>query len=146
MNTRVNDKNPGLVWGARILISGVFIANLTAAVPFTLHPERFMHGFELAGLPGQVAIRSLGILFLMWNATFPPVILYPYRYRMLFSVMLIQQAIGLIGESYMWVTLPAVHANLSATGLRFILFDSIGLAALLIAYLITRKSQTQSIG
>ena len=67
------------IWWARIFVSGVFIANLSAAIPFILFPDRFTHGFELSGVPGEVSVRSIGILFLMWNATYPPVILRPDR-------------------------------------------------------------------
>ena len=129
----------GKVWGTRALILSVFIANLSAAIPFILQPERFAAGFEMSGIAGEVSVRGMGILFLMWNATFPPVILRPDRYRVLFSVMLAQQIIGLLGETLMCASLPAGHATLQATGMRFILFDGIGLALLISAFLLSRK-------
>ena len=131
----------GKVWGARALILSVFIANLSAAIPFILQPERFAAGFEMSGIAGEVSVRGMGILFLMWNATFPPVILRPDRYRVLFSVMLAQQIIGLLGETMMWVSIPAGFATLQATGLRFILFDGVGLALLISAFILSRKHQ-----
>ncbi|TFH36601.1 MAG: hypothetical protein E4G99_04560 [Anaerolineales bacterium] len=130
------------LWSARGLILSVFCANLTAAIPFIINPERFLPGFELSGLSGEVSVRGLGIVFLMWNATFPPVIFRPDRYRVLFSVMLAQQVIGLLGEILIWLTLPAGHAALQTTGLRFILFDGLGLLALLVAFLLTRSHQS----
>jgi len=45
-------------------------------------------------------------------------------------VLLVQQAIGLAGETWMWLTLPAGHAALWTTGLRFIAFDGAGLAGM----------------
>ena len=128
------------IWGARTLIAAVFIANLSAALPFILNPERFTHGFEISGIPGEVSVRGLGVLFLMWNATYPPVIARPGRFRMLFSVMLVQQVIGLLGETLMWWSLPAGYATLQATGMRFILFDGIGLVLLFVAFFLSRKN------
>jgi hypothetical protein len=45
-------------------------------------------------------------------------------------VLLVQQAIGLAGETWMWLTLPAGHAALWTTGLRFIAFDGAGLVGM----------------
>jgi hypothetical protein len=121
-------------WIARLRISGVLIANLTAAIPFILHPERFIGGFELNGLPGEISVRGLGLAFLMWNATYPPIIFQPQRFRTLFFVVLAQQIIGLVGETMIWFSLPAGHAALRTTGLRFIFFDGFGLVALILAF------------
>jgi hypothetical protein len=127
------------IWLARIFVSGVFIANLSAAIPFVLYPERFVHSFELNGIPGEVSVRGMGILFLMWNATYPPVIIHPNRYRVLFGVMLLQQVIGLIGESMMWAALPSNHTALGLTGFRFMRFDFYGLIVLLLAFFISQS-------
>jgi hypothetical protein len=129
------------IWGARVLVSSVFIANLSAAIPFILRPERFISGFELAGIPGEVSVRGLGILFLMWNATYPPLMYRPERFRLLFQVALAQQIIGLVGETSMWLSLPAGNSSLAATGLRFILFDGFGLIALLIAFILSQHRE-----
>lgn len=128
------------IWVARALVSAVFIANLTAAVPFMLHPERYAASFEMSAVPGEVFVRSLGILFLMWNAAYPPVILAPHRQRTLLGVLLAMQIIGLAGETWMVLTLPEGHAALAASGLRFILFDASGFAALTAAALLTRQA------
>jgi len=127
------------IWTARTLIGLVFIANLTAAVPFVLHPGRYAPGFEMSGVPGDVFVRSLGILFLMWNAGYPPAIYAPHRQRTLLLVLIAMQIIGLLGESWMALTLPAGHDALLRSGLRFILFDGAGLVFLLAAMLLTRK-------
>lgn len=132
-------KDSQKLWTARLLVTLVFAANLSAAIPFILSPDRYAPGFELSGTPGGIMVRSMGILFLMWNSTFPPVILHPDRYRVLFSVILVQQILGLAGEMAMWVSLPAAHSLLRSTGTRFILFDGFGLLALGLAFLISRK-------
>lgn len=134
---------PYKIWWTRALVTGVLIANLTAAIPFILFPERFTHGFEMDGIPGQVFVRSLGILFLMWNATFPPVILDPSRYRVLFGVMLVQQLIGLLGETVMLLNLPPGYGALRITAFRFILFDGSGFIALLVGFLLSRPVSSQ---
>ena len=141
MTSMMNSSRSRKIWGARILVASVFIANLTAAIPFILFPDRFAHGFEITGIPGEVSVRGLGILFLMWNATYPPVVLFPDRYRVLFTVMLVQQIIGLLGETAMWLTLPSIHTALRATGARFILFDGVGLIFLLFAFYLSSKNQ-----
>ena len=79
-------------------------------------------------------VRGVGILFLMWNATYPPVIWHPRRRRALFTVILVQQTIGVVGETWLWAMLPTGHDVLRATGLRFILFDAAGLALMGMAF------------
>ena len=115
------------LWLARLVVGTVFFFNVTCALAFIARPDRYAPGFEVSGIPGQVLVRGIGILFLMWNATYPPVLVRPDRHRTLFAVLLAQQAIGLAGETWMWLTLPAGHAALWATGLRFIAFDGAGL-------------------
>jgi len=92
----------------------------------------------VSGVPGRVFVQGLGILFLMWNATYPPVILHPDRQRLLFRIVLAQQLIGLVGEAWVWLSLPAGHEALRAAGFRFIAFDGGGLLALAAAYALSR--------
>jgi hypothetical protein len=112
----------------------VFFFNVTCALAFIARPGLYAPGFEVGGVAGQVIVRGFGILFLMWNATYPPVLLRPDRERTLFAVILAQQAIGLMGETWMWLTLPPGHAALRRTGLRFIFFDGAGLLAMSVAF------------
>jgi hypothetical protein len=121
-------------WFARIVLGVVLGLNLTCALAFVLRPGEYAPGFELAGAAGDMAVRGFGILFLMWNATYPLVILYPVRQRALFAVVLVQQAIGLAGETWLLAGLPAGHTALRDTGLRFIAFDASGLLLMLAAY------------
>ncbi|MFV9675087.1 MAG: hypothetical protein ACNYZI_06875 [Anaerolineales bacterium] len=135
-------KDDRTLWLARITVGAVFLMNVSCALAFILQPELYSPGFEVAGVPGMVYVQGLGILFLMWNATYPLVIFHPIRYRALFVVVLIQQAIGFAGETWLWLTLPAGHSPLRATGLRFIIFDGIGLITMAGAYWLLRKSKT----
>ena len=135
-------KDDRTLWLARITVGAVFLMNVSCALAFILQPESYSPGFEVAGVPGRIYVQGLGILFLMWNATYPLVIFHPIRYRALFVVVLIQQAIGFAGETWLWLTLPAGHSPLRATGLRFIIFDGIGLITMAEAYWLLRKSKT----
>lgn len=123
-------------WVARITVAAVFAVNVQCALAFALTPERYSAGFELGGVPGAAAVRGLGIAFLMWNATYPLVIWQPDRYRALFAVVLAQQTIGLIGETWLLGTLPAGHDTLAASITRFIAFDGAGLLVMGAAYLL----------
>lgn len=122
------------LWLARGALLAVLTWNLSAAIPYIVHPADYVAAFELSGAPGEVAVRGFGLLFLMWAVPFIPAILHPARNRAAFACVLAMQVIGLIGESLMLVTLPAGHATLRATGLRFIMFDGAGLIILLVAY------------
>ena len=119
---------------ARAVVGLVFFFNVTCAIPFIAWPDRYAPGFEVSGVPGQALVQGMGILFLMWNATYPPVLVRPEHNHTLFLVILAQQAIGLAGETWMWVALPAGHAALRATGLRIIAFDGAGLVGMGLVY------------
>ena len=123
---------------ARAALLVVLLANMSAAIPYLIRPADYVAAYELTGVPGEVAVRGFGLLFLMWAVPFVPAILHPARHRMAFVCVLAMQAIGLAGESLMLAGLPAGHAVLRATGLRFIAFDGAGLVILLIAYRASR--------
>ncbi|MBP7692920.1 MAG: hypothetical protein KA764_13440 [Anaerolineales bacterium] len=118
------------VAGARLAVGLVGAVNVACALAFLFQPERYTAAFEVAGRPGQVMVQALGLAFLMWNATYPPVLWNPERQRALLSVIVAQQALGLAGETWLWWQLPPAHTALAATGLRFILFDGAGLLLL----------------
>lgn len=130
---RVNRSDVTL-WLARLALTVVFCFNVNCALAFIARPGDFAPGFEVSGVPGEALVRGMGILFLMWNATYPLAIWNPRRYRWLFLIIIAQQAIGLAGETWMLLTLPPGHAPLATTGWRFILFDSGGLAAMLVTF------------
>ena len=119
---------------ARVALSAVLLANLSAAIPYLARPADYVATFELSGAPGEVAVRGFGLLFLMWAVPFIPAIVHPVRYRIAFACVLAMQVVGLLGESLMLVGLAAGHAALHAMGLRFIAFDGAGLGILLMAY------------
>jgi hypothetical protein len=126
-------------WSARIVVSLVLVANLSAAIPYLVNPAAYAGAFELSGTPAAAMVRGIGILFLMWNVTYLPVIVDPLRQRTLFVIVLAQQVIGLAGETWILASLSPGHAALAASGLRFVAFDSTGLVLLLAAFLWTRR-------
>lgn len=113
---------------------------MTCALFFILEPEAYSAAFEITGVPGKVIVQAFGILFVMWNVTYPPVLARPYAQSNLFVIILIQQAIGLVGETWLWLELPSGHSALHATGLRFIVFDGIGFLLMIVAYWVLRSS------
>lgn len=127
-------KRTVILWLVRLVVGVVFFFNVTCALAFIARPGDYAPAFEVSGIPGEILVRGMGILFLMWNATYPPVLVRPDRQRTLFAVVLAQQAIGVVGETAMWATLPPGHPALWATGLRFILFDGAGLVAMGLAF------------
>ena len=129
------------LWAVRAALLAVLIANMTAAIPFALRPADYAAGFELSGVAGEAAVRGFGLLFLMWAVPFIPAIIHPVRHRIAFVCVLAMQALGLVGESLMLLGLPAGHNVLRATGLRFVMFDGVGLVLLLIAYRISHITE-----
>jgi len=110
----------------------VFFFNVTCALAFIVRPEAYIHGFEVSGVPGEVIVQGIGVLFLMWNVTYPLAIWHPWRYRWLFVIVIVQQVIGLAGETWMLLTLASGYVSLATTGTRFIAFDGGGLVAMVI--------------
>jgi hypothetical protein len=126
------------LWTARILIGLVIAWNLQAALIFLISPQGIAPGFELDGIPGTVAVRGVGILFVMWNIPYLVACWHPRRKRISLWEALAMQLVGVLGESAILLTLPAGHATLHGTLLRFIVFDVSGLAALVAAFVLTR--------
>lgn len=125
------------VWFARIVVGIVFVVNVWCALVFIFDPATYVAGFELSNVPGRIVVQSFGILFLMWNATYPPVLFDPLGQRTMFAVVLVQQAIGVMGETWLALTLPAGYSTLMTTGLRFMVFDGLGLMLLILAFILT---------
>jgi len=120
------------MWLARGAVAVVCAWNLSAAVPFMLAPARYVAGFEVGGVGGEALVRGMGILFLMWQVPFLPVIWNPRRHGACFLAIIAMQAVGLAGELWMMWGLPPGHLALRATGMRFIAFDAAGLALLVL--------------
>jgi hypothetical protein len=124
------------LWAARLLIAVVLAWNLECALVFLLNPGVFAPGFELAGIPGEAAIRGFAVLFIMWNIPYLVAFWHPQRNRLSLGEALAMQTLGVIGESLILFSLPAGHPLLHASLLRFIIFDASGVAALLGAVLL----------
>jgi hypothetical protein len=129
------------LWGARALIGLVFFFNVQCALVFIASPQDYASGFEIQGTPGEMLVRGMGILFLMWNIPYAVAALHPGVHFTSLLEALTMQAIGLLGETLMLVSLQGAHPALRATTLRFIVFDGSGLVALLIAVMITLKNR-----
>ena len=125
---------PASIWAVRIVFAAVFILNVQCAVQFVFSPANFAGAYELSGVAGRAAVQGLGVAFLMWNVTYPAVIAAPIKFRALGVVVLLQQAVGLVGEAYILVLLPAGHEVLAASIQRFIGFDAVGLVCMAVAF------------
>ncbi|MFQ6100218.1 MAG: hypothetical protein ACE5OS_03135 [Anaerolineae bacterium] len=134
------------LWLARLALAVVFCINVSCALAFVARPGAYAPGFEVGGVAGQVLVRGMGILFLMWNVTYPLAIWNPSRYRWLFLIVIVQQAIGLAGETWMLLTLPPGHATLATTGWRFIAFDGGGFVAMLGTFILMWLSGRRAAG
>jgi hypothetical protein len=128
------------LWAARLLIFVVVGWNLECALVFLLDPGVYAPGFELTGIPGQAAVRGFAILFVMWTIPYLVALWDPRRYCLSLWEALAMQVVGVIGESLILFTIPAAHAILHASLLRFIIFDAAGVAALIGAVLLERAS------
>lgn len=124
------------VWAVRVAYAVVFLLNVQCALQFVCAPGAFAGAYELggAGAAGEMAVRGLGVAFLMWNVTYPAVIVRPQRFRALAVVVLVQQVVGLVGECAILASVPAGHAVLAGSIVRFIVFDAVGLVLMSAAY------------
>lgn len=124
---------------SRLLIGIVFFWNVQCAIVFLLWPERYAPGFELSGAAGEAAIRGIGVLFLMWNVPYAVALWHPVRHRLSLYESTAMQAIGVFGESMIYLTMPAGHMISRLNLGRFILFDAAGLVLLLASIWITSR-------
>jgi hypothetical protein len=124
---------------ARVFIGLVLLINVQCALVFWLNPSTFAPAYELFGIPGQAAIRGFAVLFLMWNVPYGVALINPVKYRISLLEAIAMQSIGLIGETLILWGIPAHHAVLRNSVLRFIIFDGSGLIALLAAAWITKS-------
>jgi hypothetical protein len=94
--------------------------------------------FDLDGELGNVTIRSIGILFLMWNVPYAIAILYPARYPIVLISAVIMQFIGFVGETYLYLNIQFLE-NTRLSIFRFMIFDYAGLVLLSIALIIVMR-------
>jgi len=137
------DHHRATLWLARLALAVVFFFNVSCALAFIARPEAYAPGFEVSGVAGEALVRGMGILFLMWNVTYPLTIWHPWRYRRLFLIVIVQQAIGLAGETWMLLALPPGHTALTATGYRFVAFDGGGFVAMLVTFALMHERMSR---
>ena len=125
------------VWIARIAFALVFLVNIACALQFIVDPASYVGAYQLEGTGAVAAIQGYGVVFLMWNATYPLFVFRPDRFMVLGAIILLQQAIGLLGESIIFAMLPDAGAEvLACSVMRFMAFDGIGLLIMLAAYVL----------
>ncbi len=137
----IEQRTDAAVWTARICFALVFAINVQCAVQFVVNPAGFMGGFGLSGPEGQLAVAGLGVAFLMWNATYPLFIWQPQRFPVLGAVILAQQAIGLVGETALYLQLDSFATVAGPAIMRFVCFDGAGLVLMGIAFAMLCKSR-----
>jgi len=130
------------LWLARILVLAVFACNMECVYSFMVHPERAIAAYQLAGLGAEPVARSIGISFLLWNCTYPLVIFKPDRYRTVFAIVVMQQALALILEIWLLFTLGPEQQILAKAIIKFIRFDAPGIVFLSMAFYMARPSKT----
>lgn len=123
-------------WAVRLAYLVVFVVNVQCALSFAVNPAGFVGAYQLegAGAAGLAAVQGIGVAFLMWNCTYPPVIANPSRFFPLAAVVLVQQVVGLVGETVILTQLPAGYETLAASVVRFIGFDAFGLVIMGLAF------------
>lgn len=121
---------------SRAAIGIVLFLNLQCAILFLVSPSDYTAGFELTGLPGEVFLRGMAILFLMWNVPYIFALIQPQKFRASYIQAILMQSIGLVGEILLRNSIPVEHSAIDASLSRFLLFDGAGLVLLLIGFLL----------
>jgi len=131
-------------WGRRVAvrlpIAAVLSWNLQCALCFLISAERYAPAFELEGVVGAAMVRSLGLLFIMWNVPYAVALIHPWRHRTSLIEALIMQTIGLLGELWLLWRMPPGHEDLRSTVWRFVVFDGAGVPLLILALWLVRKT------
>jgi hypothetical protein len=106
-----------------------------------------MGGFQFAGVPGMAAVVGTGIFFLMWQVPYVFALTDPIRRFTSLLEAIIMQTVGLLGESFLYSKIDLTYTTLRSSIARFILFDGLGLALLIIAWAVaTKVRESQSAG
>jgi hypothetical protein len=128
-----------VLWISRSLIGLVLFFNLESALAFLWNPQDYVGGFGMQGAAGNVIVRSIGLLFVMWNVPYLVAFLHPIKHRVSLVESIAMQSIGLLGETVLLLTLAPGFLGINNTLSRFIWFDSSGLLCLSIALWLVRK-------
>jgi hypothetical protein len=124
-------------WLARIAVLFVFVVNVQCAIGYILAPGPSAAAFDMSGVTGEAAVLGIAITFLMWNCTYPLVIFNPVKNIKVFVIVLVQQVVGLIGETLIFINIPQEqYPHLYDSISRFVAFDFIGLVVMGIAFII----------
>jgi hypothetical protein len=125
------------IWLTRAFIAPVVFFNLQCSLAFLLMPASYAPSFDLFEPTGIYIIQGLGLLFLMWNIPYLVALINPQKYIISLIEAAIMQAIGVIGETILFSTVPSGYLALRVSVFRFIVFDGCGLVLLFIALLIS---------
>jgi hypothetical protein len=130
---------------ASILIGIVFIINIQAGIDFYFNPEKYTAAYELSGIPGEISVAGVGLLFIMWNVPYAFALWNPVKNTISLVQATIMQALGVIGEAALLSRFSAQDFPYLASSIkRFIFFDGAGLILLLLAgFLIFRYKKEQ---
>lgn len=132
---------------ARIAFTAVFTLNVMCALQFIVAPGEYVGAYQLESMGAEAAIQGYGVVFLMWNVTYPLFIFKPLKHLALGAIILVQQLIGCIGETCILLTLPAEGADLLASSIqRFIAFDAGGLIVMIVTFIWLYSSTKESAG
>ncbi len=126
------------IWISRILVGIVFFVNMLCAFQFIIQPALYIYQFDLSGEQGIVVMRSIGILFIMWNVPYAIATINPIRFKVALISALIMQFIGFLGESYIYLNIQSL-TNTKLSILKFMYFDLAGLMILMLAYLLISR-------
>lgn len=128
------------------LIGIVFVLNFQAGIVFYTNPEKFTAAYQLSGIPGEISVAGVGLLFIMWNIPYAFALVNPIKNAISLLQAIIMQAIGVIGESLLLTRFPQNEFPiLSNSILRFIYFDGAGLILLLIAGMTVYRYKKNSV-
>ncbi len=130
---------------ASILIGIVFVINIQAGFDFYFNPGKFTAAYELSGVPGELSVAGVGLLFLMWNVPYAFALWNPFKNKISLVQATIMQLIGVIGETALLFRFSnQAHPILASSIKRFIYFDSAGLLLLVLAiWLVYRNLKKQ---
>ena len=131
---------------ASTFIGIVFILNVQAGIDFYLFPQKYTAAYELTGIPGDISVAGVGLLFIMWNVPYAYALWNPIKFNISLLQAIIMQAIGVVGESLLLNRYsPQDFPILKNSILRFIYFDSAGLLLLLIAGIVVLRYKKNSV-
>lgn len=132
---------------ASVLIGIVFIINIQAGIDFYFNPEKYTAAYELSGIPGDISVAGVGLLFLMWNVPYAFALWNPVKNRISLVQSTIMQLLGVIGETALLFRFSAQDFPYLASSIkRFVYFDSAGLILLFIAVFVVYRLKKNSVG